>query len=79
MKIGWLGFLLLFAACSSGGLQQRAASENGKGLPATDLERVQEGVVAPDFTLESKDDESITLSHYRGNKNVVLVFFRGYW
>lgn len=79
MKIAWLGLVFLFAACSSSELPQQAASGKGSELPATDLERVHVGTPAPDFTLESKDDKSITLSHYRGNKNVVLVFYRGYW
>ena len=32
------------------------------------------GSVAPDFTLKSQHGEDITLSSYRGDKNVVLVF-----
>jgi peroxiredoxin (alkyl hydroperoxide reductase subunit C) len=33
------------------------------------------GDEAPDFTLKSASGESITLSQYRGAKNVVLAFF----
>lgn len=33
------------------------------------------GSVAPDFTLKSQHGEDITLSAYRGQQNVVLVFF----
>lgn len=33
------------------------------------------GDIAPDFTLKSQHGEDITLSSYRGEKNVVLVFF----
>lgn len=33
------------------------------------------GDVAPDFTLPSTADESVTLSAYRGESNVVLAFF----
>jgi peroxiredoxin len=32
------------------------------------------GSVAPDFTLKSQHGEDITLSSFRGDKNVVLVF-----
>ena len=32
------------------------------------------GDVAPDFTLPSVNEGDITLSHYRGDKNVVLSF-----
>jgi peroxiredoxin len=37
------------------------------------------GDLAPDFSLESYDDGIITLSSYRGQKDVVLVFYRGWW
>lgn len=52
---------------------------DGPLTPATDLDRVKVGDMAPDFTLESLDGRRITLSSYRGNKNVVLVFYRGHW
>jgi hypothetical protein len=34
------------------------------------------GEQAPDFTLDSVWGDPITLSEYRGRKNVVLVFYR---
>jgi cytochrome oxidase Cu insertion factor (SCO1/SenC/PrrC family) len=52
---------------------------DGPGLPPTDLERVAVGGLAPDFSLESKDGGTVTLSGFRGRKNVVLVFYRGQW
>jgi hypothetical protein len=45
----------------------------------TDLNRVKEGSPAPDFTLEDKAGVFRKLSSYRGHKNVVLVFYRGYF
>lgn len=36
---------------------------------------VQVGQVAPDFTLANQHGESVTLSQYRGSKNVVVVFY----
>jgi cytochrome oxidase Cu insertion factor (SCO1/SenC/PrrC family) len=45
----------------------------------TDLERVKAGDAAPDFTLENMDGKKITLSDFRGKKNVILVFYRGHW
>ncbi|HEY7342084.1 MAG TPA: redoxin domain-containing protein, partial [Ktedonobacterales bacterium] len=33
------------------------------------------GDEAPDFTLSAQTGEKITLSQYRGQKNVVLAFF----
>jgi peroxiredoxin len=33
---------------------------------------------APDFTLEDYEGNSISLSNYKGKKNVLLVFNRGF-
>ena len=44
-----------------------------------DLERIQVGDEAPDFTLASFDGEPVTLSDFRGESNVLLVFYRGHW
>lgn len=52
---------------------------DGHDLPGVDLERVQVGDVAPDFTLASLAGPPVTLSDFRGEKNVVLVFYRGHW
>lgn len=53
--------------------------KDGPTDPPTDLDRVKVGDVAPDFTLEALDGRRLTLSSYRGQKNVVLVFYRGHW
>ena len=52
---------------------------DGHELPPTDLERVAIGDLAPDFTLASLAGPNVTLSDYRGEKDVVLVFYRGHW
>lgn len=57
----------------------RLGPVDGEGLAATDLERVKVGAAAPDFTLESEKGHPITLSQFRGQKNVILVFYRGHW
>ena len=44
-----------------------------------DLNRVQVGQPALDFTLESRKGELVKLSQFRGQKRVVLVFYRGQW
>ena len=36
---------------------------------------VEVGSAAPDFTLKNQHGEDVSLSSYRGEKNVVLVFF----
>ena len=53
--------------------------KDGDGLNPVDLERVRVGDQAPDFTLEDSDGRSISLSAFRNNKKVVLVFYRGRW
>jgi len=76
-----LGMMLL--ACGTGVSVAQVGSalgpKDGAGLAPTDLARVAVGGPAPDFTLESKDSATVTLSSFRGRKNVVLVFYRGHW
>ena len=59
-------------------LAQPSATDDGN-LSSTDLDRVKVGQAAPDFTLEDSAGKNITLSDYRGKKNVVLVYYRGHW
>jgi len=37
------------------------------------------GQIAPDFTLKSHDGRIVSLSDYRGKRNVVLAFFPLAW
>jgi hypothetical protein len=53
--------------------------KDGADLPPTDIERVAVGSVAPDFSLRTLAGETVTLSDFRGEKNVILVFYRGHW
>lgn len=59
--------------------QAKLGPKDGQTLPPSDLNRVNVGDEAPDFTLEKEPGKTITLSEYRGKKTVVLVFYRGYW
>ncbi len=52
---------------------------DGHDLPPTDIERVAVGDVAPDFSLQTLAGEVLTLSESRGERNTVLVFYRGHW
>lgn len=52
---------------------------DGHDLPPADLERVLAGDAAPDFTALSSTADPITLSDYRGEKDVILFFYRGHW
>lgn len=78
MKVAVLGVTL----CGVWPILQIASAfgpVDGLGLVPTDLERVTVGSLAPDFSLEDEKGNSITLSQFRGEKNVVLVFYRGHW
>lgn len=68
-------FLLLSTASAYGQL----GPKDGANLKPIDLERVKVEDRAPDFTLENMDGKRISLSDFRGKKNVVLVFYRGHW
>ena len=67
--------LLLIAAPATAQL----GPKDGADLAPTDLNRITVGQAAPDFTLQAADGKPVTLSDFRGKKNVVLVFYRGYW
>jgi len=53
--------------------------KDGADLSPTDLNRIKVGQPAPDFSLEDVNGKTINLSELRDKKNVVLVFYRGYW
>ncbi len=73
-------FLLLMLFCATLVLAQtKLGPKDGQTLPPSDLNRVNVGDEAPDFTLEKEADKPLTLSQYRGQKTVVLVFYRGHW
>lgn len=59
--------------------QPKLGPKDGQGSPPSDLNRVKVGDEAPDFTLEKEAGKSVSLSDYRGQKTVVLVFYRGHW
>jgi cytochrome oxidase Cu insertion factor (SCO1/SenC/PrrC family) len=61
------------------GSEPRLGPLDGLGLPGIDTGRVAVGDVAPDFSLMSYAGTVTTLSDFRGDKNVVLVFYRGHW
>jgi cytochrome oxidase Cu insertion factor (SCO1/SenC/PrrC family) len=65
--------IVLFAALalSAAGLASAA------GSPRTSPVGV--GDAAPDFTLQDQNGHPVSLSASRGQRPVVLVFYRGYW
>ena len=85
----WTLAVLAAAGCAPDGAPEAEMAEepapvvlgpvDGMDLPGTDLERVEVGAMAPDFTLASITGDPVTLSSYQGSKDVVLVFYRGHW
>ena len=75
-KLAALVFASVFVATP---LLAQLGPKDGADLKPTDLNRVKAGQTAPDFTLENFDGKPISLSDFRGKKNVVLVFYRGHW
>jgi hypothetical protein len=79
---GSVGVALLSAvawACVPDAPRVALGPVDGRDLPPADTGRVRVGDLAPDFSLQSYGDGLITLSSYRGQKDVVLVFYRGWW
>lgn len=52
---------------------------DGAELAPADLERVAVGQTAPDFRLAALGGDIVGLSDFRGERDVVLVFYRGHW
>jgi len=67
------------AASACRGADARLGPVDGWDLPPVDTGRVSVGDAAPDFSLRSYEDGIVTLSDFRGRKDVVLVFYRGHW
>lgn len=59
--------------------QNKLGPKDAVALPPADLNRVNVGQEAPDFTLEKEAGKTVSLADYRGKKTVVLVFYRGHW
>ncbi len=69
----------LVVACTGEQAPVQLGPVDGFDLAPTDLERIAVGSTAPDFSLEAMNNDTLTLSDFRDNKNVVLVFYRGHW
>ena len=72
-----VAILLAVIVTPSGAAQLSPVNPRSSG--AYDIGRIKVGDEAPDFSLEDVSNKTITLSSFRGKKNVVLVFYRGYW
>lgn len=70
---------LVFILATAQPVPAQLGPKDDLSLTPFDLARVKVGDPAPDFVLEDMDGKRISLSDFRGKKNVVLVFNRGYW
>jgi peroxiredoxin (alkyl hydroperoxide reductase subunit C) len=74
--------LLLFHPLPSGALSGAYGNriyDPGPLKPTDSTPRVCLGDTAPDFTLPSLSGETVTLSRFRGSKNVLLTFIPAAW
>ena len=78
-----LALLLTFIWISAASGQSPDFKENiypvGKLKPRDSVLKVKVGELAPDFTLPAVRGGKVTLSQYRGKKNVVLSFVPAAW
>jgi hypothetical protein len=74
------GILTLATACADDSPPPaQLGPHDGLELPPVEPERVAVGDVAPDFTLRAHERKTITLSEFRGKRDLLLVFYRGHW
>ncbi|MXV96330.1 MAG: redoxin domain-containing protein [Gemmatimonadetes bacterium] len=79
LRLCALSLLAVGAFTAASARAQTLGPVDGHDLPPTDIERVALGDEAPLFTLDSFDRGPVDLAGFRGEKNVVLVFYRGHW
>jgi hypothetical protein len=77
--LGLAASVALAAACGAEAPRVALGPVDGHDLSPADTGRVGVGDRAPDFSLRSFDGGVVTLSEFRGKKDVVLVFYRGHW
>ncbi|MBI4618852.1 MAG: redoxin domain-containing protein [Desulfobacterales bacterium] len=73
LRIGMILFLALIWYCYTGSV----ITKNGTVLAAENVENRQPeiGEEPPGFTLKNQDQLNVSLGDFKGEKNVVLVFY----
>ena len=84
LSLKWIvGLLFVFIWVSAANSQSPDFKKNiypvGKLKPTDSVLKVKVGDPAPDFTLPAVRGSKVTLSQYRGKKNVVLSFVPAAW
>lgn len=67
--------LILALACGLSTLAPGRAQEPAQQPPPPPRTHLKVGATAPDFTLPDQNRQPVTLSSFRGKKNVVLAFY----
>lgn len=70
---------LLMACADAPAPPAELGPRDGAELAPVDPDRVAVGDTAPDFSLRSHGGEIVTLSDFRGRRDILLVFYRGHW
>ena len=79
MAAGLIGILLITPAFGASAAYKDNIYNTGQLKPIDSQLKVKVGDPAPDFTLPSVAGEKITLSQFRGEKNVVISFVPAAW
>lgn len=74
-----VGLILAVGCADQPAREPRLGPHDGLDLPPVDAARIGVGDVAPDFTLPAHGGGIMTLSDFRGRRDVILVFYRGHW
>lgn len=72
-----VGVIAAFGCADQPAGEPRLGPHDGLDLSPIEPERVAVGDVAPDFTLPAHGGGTLTLSDFRGKRDVLLVFYRG--
>ena len=73
-----LFLLAAITACSNQEIDTNLAS-NAESFSDVESLAIKVGAAAPGFTLTDANGNTVTLSDYQGESNVMLLFFRGHW
>lgn len=74
-----LGLVLAFGLTLSACIHSQQPTKRMSDSSSARKTPVGVGEPAPEFTLEDQTNQKVTLSSARGQRPVVLVFYRGYW
>ena len=74
-----LAALVLFPVAGRSQVPRAMQWNPGHLKPVDSRLKVEPGQMAPDFTLKTVSGETITLSQYRGGKNVLITFVPAAW